>query len=901
MALLWISAVLEICAQQSGTSVTLGGRVEDTAGGVLAGVTVAASHRERNQRFQSETDSAGRYVFLRLPPGPYVVSVRDARFEPYERVLTLTVGQAVDLPISLPVAGRRDSVVVEASGLMLDADRTQVADTVTQAAVNALPLNGRNYLDVALLAPGVSRTNTGVPQQFAETSAVPGTGISASGQRNLNNSLLVDGIPANDDAAGLPGTFFSQEVIREFQVITAGANAEFGRASSAVLNVATKSGTNDWHGRAYAFLRNQRLDARSALATGKDPLTQTQYGLTGGGPLSRDRSFLFSNFEQTRRNAAGYVTIAPANVRAINAALDSFGYRGPRLTWGEFPTGWDFTNYFGRVDHRIGEADSLFIRYNLYDVAGDNVRSAGGLNAISRGTRLDNRDQSLGAAFLRAHSPRSMNEVRLLVARGRLSAAANDRVGPAVSVAGRANFGASTTSPEARDLDSYELADSFSAQHGRHFVRAGADFLLNRLNIFFPGSQRAAVYSFSSVAALQAGRYITFQQAFGDPYQFQSNPNLGAFFQDDWKAMPDLALSFGLRYDLQGLPAPIRTDANNLAPRLGIAWSPGDRRTAVRASYGIHYDRVPLRAVSNALQRDGSKYRVALLAFGEPGAPAFPQQLSWFPTGQYINVTTIDRSIQNSYSHQAGFQIERQVGRGTFLSLGYEWLRALHLIVSRNLNVPSAPAASGIPNLGRPDPRYGNINQYEGSGDAYYHGLLASFRTTLLRRAEVRVAYTLSKAIDTAGNFFFSSPQNSMNLRDDRGLSDNDQRHRLTAAAIVRLPGGWELSPLFRYTSALPFNVQAGYDRNQDTNLNDRPAGVGRNTGRGFNFAALDVRLKREFRLTERVRVDALGEAFNALNRVNRALPNNVLGPGFGGATAVYDPRQIQAALRVNY
>src|SRR6185436_4736075 len=184
---------------------------------------------------------------------------------------------------------------------------------------------------------------TGNNQRFAETSAVPGTGISIAGQRNMNNSFLVDGLSANDDAADLAGTFYSQDVIREFQVVTSGGIAEFGRASAGVVNILTRSGTNDWRGRFYGFARNQRFDARNPMAPRKDPLTQTQYGASSGGPLRRDRIFLFSNFEQTHRQDSSVVTISPANVAAINDRLNQINYRGPRIQTGVVPGGFDTT------------------------------------------------------------------------------------------------------------------------------------------------------------------------------------------------------------------------------------------------------------------------------------------------------------------------------------------------------------------------------------------------------------------------------------------------------------------------------------------------------------------------------------------------------------------------------
>src|SRR6185295_13299913 len=214
---------------------------------------------------------------------------------------------------------------------LIETVRTQVTETIRPGEINELPLNGRNFLDLALLIPGVSATNTGSNQRFAETSAVPGQGISIAGQRNLNNSFVVDGLSANDDAADLTGTYYSEEVIDQFQVITSGGIAEFGRTSSGVVNIITKSGTNDWRGNFYGFARNQRFDARNPLAPRKDLLTQAQYGASLGGPIKRDRTFFFTNFEQTRRNYSAVITIAPAAVAAINKRLNAVGFKGPLL------------------------------------------------------------------------------------------------------------------------------------------------------------------------------------------------------------------------------------------------------------------------------------------------------------------------------------------------------------------------------------------------------------------------------------------------------------------------------------------------------------------------------------------------------------------------------------------
>src|SRR5882762_964453 len=277
-------------AQQTVTSATVSGQVQDLSGAFVTDAVLTATNLETNQKQVATTDLDGRYRFPYLPVGSYKLSVAAPGFNAFNKELTLSVGQALSLPVKLEVAGVSEKVTVTNDVPLIETVRTQVAETVRSADIDRLPLNGRNFLDLALLVPGVSPTNTGSNQRFAETSAVPGQGISVAGQRNLYNSFIVDGVSANDDAADLTGTYYSEEVINQFQVITSGGIAEFGRASGGVVNIVTKPGTNAWRGNIYGFARNQRFDARNPLAPIKDLLTQAQYGASLGGPIKRDRT-----------------------------------------------------------------------------------------------------------------------------------------------------------------------------------------------------------------------------------------------------------------------------------------------------------------------------------------------------------------------------------------------------------------------------------------------------------------------------------------------------------------------------------------------------------------------------------------------------------------------------------
>jgi Carboxypeptidase regulatory-like domain/TonB dependent receptor len=908
LSFLFVFVCSGLClAQQSVTSATLSGRIEDSSGASVSGANVVATHLETNQHIETTSDHEGRFRFPYLRTGAYDLKIEAQGFASVAKQLTVTIGQALDMPVRLDVAGVSAQVNIGSDVPLVETVRTQITETIRPKEMNELPLNGRNFLDLALMIPGVAPTNTGSNQRFAETSAVPGQGISIAGQRNLYNSFILDGVSANDDAADLTGTYYSEEVIDQFQVVTSGGIAEFGRASGGVVNILTRSGTNDWHGALYGFFRNQRFDARNPLAPTKDLLTQAQYGVTASGPLRREKTFFFSNFEQTRRNYSAVITISPQAVNTINNRLRSVNYPGSLINTGVVPASFDTTNFFTRIDHSISQRNQLSARYSLYHIGAVNSRTVGGLNAVSRGTGLGDTDQTVQVSNVTTINNRTLNEARVQYTNSRLDAPINDDVGPAVNIAGVANFGTATFSPLARDINLFEAVNNISTVRGAHSLKTGGGFLYNRVNILFPGAVQG-VYAFSSLNNFLNGNYINYQQAFGAPNQLQSNPNIGVFVQDEWRVRQDLTLNAGLRYDLQFLPDPIQTDTDNLAPRMGIVWAPGDRKTVVRSSFGLYYDRIPLRATSNALQRDGSKFLIVQLSPTQPGAPVFPNVLSVQPAtlATKPNITRIDPNIEVSYSHQANLQVERELPGNAVVSVGYLHLRARHVILSRNVNVPTVPASAGIPNLGRPDPNWGNISRFEGSGNSYYDGMVVSFNKRASQWASVRVSYTLSKTIDDAGNFFFSSVQDNFDIRDDRGLSDNDQRHRLVASGSLEARG-FQFGYIFTYGSRLPFNVLLGTDRNLDTNNNDRPLGVGRNTGRGFDFASLDLSLRRRFRLTERVDLQLIAEGFNLLNRSNFGVPNNTFGPGttprptFGQPTQAFDPRQFQFGMKLSF
>ncbi len=925
MRLLVVSFVLysvaaRIYAQESINSASVSGRITDPANAPIENAEVLARQMDTNLVTSLRTDREGRFRFPYLRIGTYQISVQRTGFAEATRSLTLTVGAAFEVAIVLNMGTVDQRVDITSEATLLEAARSEIAGTVMQTEVRSLPLNGRNFLDLALLIPGVSPTNTASNQLFAETSAVPGQGISVGSQRNFSNNFIVDGLSANDDAAGLSGIFYGLDVINEFQVVTSGGHAEFGRALGGYINVATKSGTNAIHGDIYGYFRNQRFNAANPLSSTKPPATQAQDGASLGGPLRHDRTFYFGNYERRDLNQSGLITISPANVNAINSRLLASSYQGAALTTGIYPNPVHSTNFLAKLDHQLAAKDSFSVRYSLYDVHSRNSRGAGALSAVSASAGLDDTDQTIAATNILTISPRTVNETRAQFTRSNLSALPTDPFGPAVSISGIATFGTLSGSPTGRVDNLFEIVNNISHQAGAHALRAGVDFLYNDLTITFPRSVRGS-YTFSSLNNFLQGTYNNagYTQTFGNTIVPQTNPNIGFFAQDEWRVNPSFTVNAGVRYDLQFLKS-IATDTNNISPRAGFAWSPSrSRKTLVRGGYGLFYDRIPLRALANALLSSGNTTSInaasqlsVSLSPTQAGAPTFPNILpaGALPAGVLFNFTTMNRHIQNAYSEQGNLEIEQQLGSRATLSVAYEHLRGLHLIASVNQNVPSCVAA-GTNNGCRPNAAFGNDSEYSSLADSHYDGLHLSFVQRPVKWGNYRVSYTYSKALDNIGEFFFSAPIDNFNIWRDYGRSDDDQRHRFVFDGVVHAKG-FELSGILQYYSAFPLNIVSGVTTIQGTAGRPLVNGgfIGRNTGTGNDLFTLNMRASKTFPIQERLRLQVLVEAFNALNHRNNLTKNGTFGaglypsapsPSFGQVTAVNDPRVLQLALRISF
>ena len=623
-----------------------------------------------------------------------------------------------------------------------------------------------------------------------------------------------------------------------------------------------------------------------------------------------------------------------------------------------YPNPVRYDNFIFKVDHKVGNKDQLTARYSLYHVTSINSRNAGGLTYTSGGANLNDLDQTVAVSNIYTINSRTVNETRGQFTNSDLKAPVVDQVGPAVSITSTATFGTASGSPTGRYDRLYELVDNLSHQAGPHALRVGADFLFNDLTITFPMSNRGS-YSFSSLSNFQKGIYSTYSQTFGNFVVPQTNPNFGMFAQDEWKVNPKLTLNAGVRYDLQWLKA-INTDAKNVSPRFGFAYSPfKGRGTVIRGSFGLYYDRVPLRALSNALESDGNGTAITAntlaslsVSYGQTNAPVFPNIVTGYtaltlPSTLRLSISTMDPNMKNAHAVQNSLEIDQQLSPTSNLAVAYEHIRGEDIIIDVNLNVPTCTSAVDPIDLCRPNPAIGNNKQYYPGADSYFDALTVSYNLRPLRYGSFRVSYTWSKAIDDVSYAFFSGPVNNYDPGEDRSISDDNQKHRVVVNGTLhtslkaadnllgKLGHGWELGGTLTYYSGFPFNITNGVTDIQTTT--ERPClptvttaqcatalpgtMISRNFGQGFPSFTINSRLSRTFAIGERFRLQGIADAFNLVNTRNDLFPSGSLGsscyypsltptPGnaacvvpstFGKPTNSTDPRSIEFAAKLTF
>ena len=642
-SVLTLAAILGSAAtafsQASNSQAQLNGAILDQSGGLIAQATVTLRNIGTDQVRTVSSNGQGYYTFTNVSPGDYELSAVYKGFGKYTQTgINLKVGQVATIDVTLPVAQAAEQVAVNSEVPDIEPSRTEISQVIETQQINSLPISGRLFTDFALLSPGVSTGRTSLQSTFTDPST---TRISFGGQRDLNNMVTVDGADDINTATGSQRATPSQEAVSEFRVVNNSFGAEYGRALGGIVNIVTKSGTNDLHGSIYDYLQNNAVDANSPLALpGFTTVRQNQFGSTLGGPIVKDRTFFFANYEgQRRAQSPTYPAVLVQNLAAINAVKESFGIDPENLNLLQTA---DVDNGFIKVDHQFNPANRLSLRYSIQDATDLNMLvgstlDGGGIGAPSSGHNGYLRDQALVGTLTTQLSSSMVNSALVQWARRNygfpgVSGQPNLDV-PNLLLFGH-NFGAFDRYNESR----VQFSDTLAVVKGKHTVNFGFDSNYLRNFVVWPGFTPSrnifpslgdllasgetgwgstpcpppltglvapCIAAFFWGAPIGPGPFdpnapsppvpTTWQNAYlpSEASNFDvglHHSEFGFFAQDQFRLTPKFTLNYGFRWDFEtGLGAYVNPDYRSFQPRVGIAYSP-DPKTVIRAGYGIFYD-----------------------------------------------------------------------------------------------------------------------------------------------------------------------------------------------------------------------------------------------------------------------------------------------------------------------
>jgi TonB dependent receptor/Carboxypeptidase regulatory-like domain/TonB-dependent Receptor Plug Domain len=941
----------DAAAQVSRVGATLEGTVSDTSRAVIPNSRVTL-HNPLTNQFRSVTaDEKGFFRAEQLAVGTYEVRVEQTGFAPYRQAgVGATLGQTVHLDIVLSPASASEQVTVNAQPSSLDPSQSSVVSSVDQDRIEELPVRSRNYLDFVLLAPGVSSSPTG--SGASGSAALAGSGFTFGGLRSRSNNVSIDGLDNNDEYTGSSRTELSPEIVQEFQVVNNGLSAESGGASGGSINVITRSGTNTVHGDAFIFAQDSALNAMDPFETeaGKPSFRRFRAGSSLGGPIVKDRTFFYAAVEQEHNRGQTGSDIDPTVASTINSFLATGAFPGlatRQITTAFSPMARAETEAAGKLDHQLTKNTSLMLRYAFTNnkESGDAFNTSGLMDASARGSNFTS-DNALSGSLTTVLGSEAVSDLRFQAATRHAVLRTNEPLGPEIDIAGLVTFGRLYAGNSEHRESHYQAGYTYSRTRGKHLWKVGGTVNRIKLRADVPDGFNG-VYLFGSLGDFLAGNPNQFRQVFGNSNVDFPVTSFGGFVQDHWSLTRQLIVDLGVRYDFERLPAEFNEDANNVSPRIGLAWSPSPK-WAFRAGYGVFFDRFVLANLTRAIEKNGSQ-AFEQVADGNAAASLFTTAQGGPLVAPVPEITPSvfrpDPQMATPYSQQASAGAEYLLAKSLTLRADYLFVRGLKL--PRTLNVNLLPpvvltlanaSGLGIPNPtsqqigrevfspGRLDTRFDDIYQLQNSAASTYNGASLTLSRRMNEELEFSASYSLSKTFDDASDFD-EQPQNPFNLAAENALSRQHQQQRFVFNALWDLPIGeednkggkseesttWltetfshiELAPILTLESGRPVNALTGLDSNQSHAfpLSARPLALGRNSLNTPALATMDLRVLKYFPFGGVKRLDVVGEFFNVFNSANVSQINPVFGSGLTPIVGFRQPiagtgaRQIQFSL----
>lgn len=828
---------VSVFAQQAATA-TLTGTIINANNGFVGGVTVTVTHEATGLERETTTNEDGFYVFSNLPPGNYKVrfKMHGAPTEVERTGVSLQVGQTVTLNVPVQIF-MTDPVTVDVREYrpLIDSNTSLIDSVIDSREVESLPLNGRNFLELALLVPGNAPAPNFDP---TKTNTVV---ISSAGQLGRGGNVIVDGVDTNDDVVGGSIQNISQEAIREFQIATNRFSAQLGRSGSSVINVLTKSGSNDLHGSGSFYFRDSSLQGLPATfdrtLDQSPPFDREQYAFAIGGPIKKDRAWFFGSFEN--RNQDGVVLVGTRDLAT----------RSIRRGFADSPLD-DFMTT-NRVDFSPTQSDHLNFRYSFQREKGITASTLNrSIGSASQRQSSQNKSNTVLANYSHVFSANNVNDFNFSFSTFR-----NDTLpvapGPQLTFPSIQD-GASFRVPQQTKQRRFQFNDTYTTVHGNHVFTLGGEvqrvesdldlkvFQQGRIEMIedFPDFDRNGDGRVDDNDLLFA---VTLRSGVPDRALVlpdTDNTYLAGFFQDDWRVHRQFTLNLGLRYELDTdvknvsrtdelnplilpfLKGERHRDKNNFAPRIGFNYSNSDGDFSIHGGYGIYYDRVTLEIQTLERGLDGRALPVEVRAGNvffipppflfdpvngvfPPPAPTLGNPFTGFvlPGAGAGGINIIDNNLQNPMVHQMNAGVQREFGKDFVLRADYVRNIGTHFIIGRVIGtVPFNPVVGG-PDI---------VKNIESSVRTKYDGLLLSVEKRFSHRYQFRASYTLSRSANYANDDqipFSNGPIDSNDLQREYGPTPNDQRHRFSFSGVFQLPGEVRVAPILTLASSVPMDI----------------------------------------------------------------------------------------------
>lgn len=918
-AVLLVSAPSGLWAQIDTGSIS--GIVTDQTGGALPGVTITVTGTTTGQVRTAVTNELGRYQVSALQPSRYFVKAELQGFATLVRPdVTVNIGGAVDINIAMQIATVAETVTVTGQSPLIESTKTALSNVVSQEQLESLPSRSRQFLDYTLLMPATSE-NTSTSAQ--------GTGLNIGGARAKESALLVDGFYNLDEGFAKVKQRYSEDSIQEFQIVSFGGSAEYGRAIGGIVNAVTKSGGNDYRGSAYAFKRGEKLNAldfgsKALGLTTKPAFSRQQWGGTLGGPIVKDKSFIFGAYERVKEDTPFNNSVTLQNAAAVGLAPADAG---------NIPQYYRLNFAMAKLDHNLSTnnrlqfsfAISRWTEYNQSPAAFRTRSATYGLAAtdlsmLGKWTAITSDGRGLHEVKV-SYFPRDYGVFGLatggppLVPEGQINLSSQSNAAPPrVTITNVAIFGSAALN---NSIDTYPGQVLYTSTRfaGRHTLKFGADYMAAYYDytLFSP---LTGSYSFSSLANFQRGTYSQYTQSFGDLHNPRWHQYISGFLQDSWQAANRLTFNYGVRYDIEVHPKQRQLnqrfgwDRNNIGPRFAASYDlTGGGTTFLKFASGIYFDRLFQNETTFYTNVKGFQTsQSATWTPTTPGAPVYPNVFnarpSTLPAG-VVNTNVMPDNLRTPWSGQLVGTIERALTSNTAITGRIVYTKSFDREYQWDTNLLWDEAGQ---RWVRPETAYRQVIQYRFNGNAEYVGSILE-----VTRRSARIGYsgnlTVARAYESSANYSSQPNDQRLGIDGDWGPQTDTPKVRAVLSGWYNISPMIQVSSSVRARSGIAVNpVASGIDLIGAGNLGSRTPGFGRNAFRGPANNQLDARFTWIVPLQNARKLYFYLEGFNLLNHENVLTVNNSYGPNattplssWLAPTGWAPPREIQLATRLTF